>query len=324
MNAPPTELSVPVIRLADSARLEGDPQLARQLVQACEDWGFFQLLGHGVPTELSRNTFAAAEQFFAQPQDAKRQILRSAENPWGYFDAEFTKNALDWKEIVDIGPARGKQQPQWPLQLPEFRPAMDAYARSVDALARRLTDLILQTLSDSGPGELTGFQDHTSFLRLNNYPVCPSPAPPDVPLDRASGDAVSGSGHLGISHHTDAGALTVLQQWGPAGLQVLHEDQWHTVDVLPDALVINIGDIVQVWSNDRYRAPVHRVLANASAVRSSAAYFFNPDFSYSYAPLAGTGNPAYRPINWGEFRAGRSAGDYANLGEEIQISQFRV
>ena len=95
---------------------------------------------------------------------------------------------------------------------------------------------------------------------------------------------------------------------------------------MPGALIINIGDVIQVWSNDRYRAPLHRVLANTTQSRYSAPFFLNPGYDTVYAPLAGAldgARPRYRPINWGEFRAGRAAGDYADLGEEIQISDFR-
>ena len=151
--------------------------------------------------------------------------------------------------------------------------------------------------------------DHTSFLRLNYYPPCEEP---DL--------------HLGISPHSDAGALTVLVHDGNPGLQFRHEGQWHSLDAEMGSLIINIGDIVQVWSNDLYRAPLHRVLAGVQD-RCSAPYFYNPRYDTNYAPLPGAlgeDAPHYRSINWGEFRAGRAAGDYADLGEEIQISHFRV
>ena len=174
----------------------------------------------------------------------------------------------------------------------------------------------------AAPVELGGAFEpaHSSFLRLNYYPLCAEPATPESP-------SVPEKGHLGISHHTDAGVLTVLMQSSVAGLQVKRRGHWHLVEPQDDALVINIGDIVQVWSNDRYKAPVHRVVANSDFERYSAAFFFNPSYETNYAPLPSVCNasnpPLYEPINWGEFRAGRAAGDYADLGEEIQISRFR-
>jgi isopenicillin N synthase-like dioxygenase len=154
-------------------------------------------------------------------------------------------------------------------------------------------------------------QPHSSFLRLNYYPLCSDP-----------------QDHLGISHHTDAGALTVLLTDAQPGLQFLHQGVWHTVEPVAGALTVNIGDIVQVWSNDRYAAPLHRVLASSTSRRYSAPFFYNPSYDTDYAPLDGVVSaeapPRYRPINWGEFRAGRAAGDYADAGEEIQISHFRL
>ena len=94
----------------------------------------------------------------------------------------------------------------------------------------------------------------------------------------------------------------------------------HTVVPRPGALVINIGDLVQVRSNDRYPAPEHRVLASAARERYSAPYFFNPTYTADCAPLFSP--PRYRPVNWGEFRAARVAGDYADIGEEVQISHY--
>ena len=310
---------MPVIDLAQPDRDE----LASQIHSACMEWGFFQITGHGVAPATSAAMLAAARGFFAQSSAEKRRISRTADNPWGFFDAELTKNTPDWKEIVDIGPERDGQTPQWPAQPDGFRPALEAYTAQLERIARALLRIVLANLGDTYGQELAGFQSDTSFLRLNYYPPCANPAPADLALDVAANES---TGRLGISHHTDAGALTVLQQHGPAGLQVLHDGEWHLVPVLPEALVINIGDVAQVWSNDAYAAPLHRVLANSTQERFSSAFFFNPDFDYSYAPLTQCVTPAtparYRSINWRDFRAGRAAGDYADSGDEIQISDF--
>jgi len=311
-----TLLDVPVIDLGS----QNDRAVAAAIEQACRDWGFFQVRGHGLSAELSQNLKAVMAQFFAQPSAQKNAICRTAENPWGFFDSELTKNVRDWKEIYDLGPANGEQQPQWPAAPADFRAVVESYATAAKSVARHLTEMVLQSLGDSKALELQGFENDTSFLRLNYYPTCPNPAPADVLMDtQAQGDV----GRLGISHHTDAGALTVLQQIGPESLQVLKDNRWHRVPVLADALVINIGDVAQVWSNDAYPAPLHRVLANQGEQRFSAAFFYNPGYGYNYAPLDHSKPAAYRSINWGEFRSGRAAGDYADQGEEIQISSYR-
>jgi len=284
---------------------------------ACRTWGCFQIVNHGVPADVLDATLQAMRRFFALSEAAKRRIERTRDNAWGFFDRELTKNVRDWKEIFDVGPEADDgpmagSRPQWPDGLPGFREAVEGFYEAADDVAARVLEGISSNLGMAPDFLGAGFApDHTSFLRLNYYPVCTAP------------DA-----HLGISHHTDAGALTVLLADAEPGLQFLHESVWHTVEPLPGALTINIGDIVQVWSNDRYTAPVHRVLASATAERYSAPFFYNPSYRADYAPLPGvidTQHPArYRPINWGEFRAGRAAGDYANYGEEIQISHFRT
>lgn len=287
---------------------------------ACREWGFFYLVAHGIAPGRLRAVREAMKRFFAISPQAKRAIERTSSNPWGYYDRELTKNVRDWKEIFDFGPTVGVQHAQWPRDLPGFRETMEEYYFENERIATRLVEAIAILLG-AEPSELTrGFVEHTSFLRLNHYPVCDTPAPPDSPT-------VPRSGHLGIGHHTDAGAITVLLQDDRPGLQVKKDEIWHDVTPLDEALVINLGDVVQVWSNDRYRAPVHRVLAHASCDRYSAPFFFNPSYATNYAPLptaCGDAPPRYRSINWGAFRAGRAAGDYADLGEEIQIAHYRV
>ena len=87
-------------------------------------------------------------------------------------------------------------------------------------------------------------------------------------------------------------------------------------------MFVNLGDMLQVWSNDHYRSPLHRVIASSDRDRYSAPFFFNPSAGAICRPLSEP--PHYRPIPWSEFRSLRSAGDYADLGEEVQISHYRV
>ena len=123
------------------------------------------------------------------------------------------------------------------------------------------------------------------------------------------------------------------QGLGPGELRAQRRERgarrarWHLVEPRRDALVVNIGDIFQVWSNDRYRAALHRGLANAEHERFRAPFFFNTAYESRYAPLSSViderNPPAYRAIVWREFRARRAAGDYADQGEYAQISDYR-
>ena len=293
----------------------GHPDWLHSLDQACREWGCFQLRNHSVGTDLYLEIQTQMRHFFALPLQDKQALERSAENPWGFYDRELTKNVQDWKQIFDVGPVSvagpfTDARTPWPEQLVEFRGTVERYFAASQSLALALLGDIGECLGvPRGSLEKDFGEAHSSFLRLNYYPPC---AEPDH--------------HLGISPHTDAGALTVLLTDAQPGLQFLRGDEWHTVHGEAGALTINIGDIVQVWSNDRYRAPLHRVLANSSHPRYSAPFFLNPSYQAVYAPLPsalGGRAPLYHPINWGDFRAGRAAGDYADVGEEIQISDFR-
>ena len=86
---------------------------------------------------------------------------------------------------------------------------------------------------------------------------------------------------------------------------------------------VNVGDVMQIWSNDRYPAALHRVKANPSRERYSIPFFFFPQYDAVIAPLTAGQPPRYRPFRWGEFRADRIKGDYADLGEEAQVDRYR-
>jgi isopenicillin N synthase-like dioxygenase len=309
--------SLPVIDIhdLDSAATRG------AIDAACRDWGFFQIVGHGIDEHVTLELRRQMRAFFALPLPAKHAVMRTAENPWGFYDRELTKHTRDWKQIYDFGPPDGASLvPQLPRDLPEFDPAISDFYAACDALAMRLVNVIGCNLGmPRGALERCFRPDHTSFLRLNYYPPCPLPArPTDLSMAQV--------GHLGVNHHTDAGALTLLLQDEQPGLEVFHGNEWHLVEPRRDALVVNIGDIVQVWSNDRYTAALHRGLVSAQAERFSAPFFFNPAYSTRYEPLRSTVDvehpPRYRPIQWGEFRARRAAGDYANNGRYIRIGHY--
>jgi len=305
---------VPVI---DIAELESPGSLAA-IDRACREWGFFQVIGHGIDPLLLTNVFAASREFFAQSSRAKRRMLRDADNPWGWYDQELTKNQRDWKEIYDFGPADGdKLRPRWPtgtFRL-RFEPVIRAYYASCQTLALRLLSAIATNLGVSAERLAGGFEGpHTSFLRLNYYPRYPLASGEDVPP-------------FGVGEHTDSGALTLLLQDRQPGLEVCRDGRWHLIEPRTDALVINIGDMVQVWSNDQYRAALHRVITQSAQSRYSVPFFLNPTWETTYEPLStmvGAGNPArYRRIHWREFRTLRAAGDYADIGQEVQISHYR-
>jgi isopenicillin N synthase-like dioxygenase len=139
----------------------------------------------------------------------------------------------------------------------------------------RLLAVIAANLGARSDQLAQGFDTtHTSFLRLNHYPAHPR-------------TDSNGAAPLGVGEHTDSGALTLLLQDDQPGLEVRRHGRWHLVQPLDGALVVNIGDIVQVWSNDRYAAALHRVIstrhATATAWRSSSTRRTTPPMNRSLA-----------------------------------------
>jgi isopenicillin N synthase-like dioxygenase len=296
-------VKVPLIDLRRPAK-----ELAGELATACSEWGFFQLVNHGLAAALLQETQELMRDFFAQPAAAKQAFSRELDSPWGFYDRELTRNLRDRKEIFDFCL---EEKLNWPCQPAGFEATMRAYASHCHKLGLRLMALACAGLGlESDRLESHFAPCHSSFTRLNYYPT-PS--------------GISGEvGPLGISRHTDAGALTLLLQDRVAGLQVYKGGKWLDVEPRSDAFTVNVGDMLQVWSNDRYRAPLHRVLASSERERYSIAYFLNPDYDCVVTPQVGTPDATrYRAISWREFRELRALGDYGDYGEEVQLSHYR-
>ncbi|XP_052191759.1 protein DMR6-LIKE OXYGENASE 2-like isoform X2 [Diospyros lotus] len=319
---------IPLLDL-NSSSYAATEDLVAEIGAACKNWGFFQVINHGVPPATRRKLEAAARRFFAQPPEEKRKVMRDEANPQGYHDTGLTKNVRDWKEVLDLtvrnptilpaslDPADGELRQlvnRWPENLPELREAFEEYAREMEKLSHKLLRLISLSLGLQ-ENRLSGFfNDHTTYIRLNHYPPCPIP-------------------HLalGLGRHKDGGALTVLAQDEVGGLEVKRkaDGEWVRVRPTPEAFIINVGSITQVWSNDEYESVEHRVMVNSEKERFSIPFFFNPDHSVMVEPLkelVTEQSPAkYRPYNWGRFLTNRKLSNFKNLGvDNVQIHHFRL
>ncbi|XP_010941859.1 protein LATERAL BRANCHING OXIDOREDUCTASE 1 [Elaeis guineensis] len=303
--------------------------LLAEVEAACQEWGFFQVINHGVPSELLDNILAASKGFFALSVEEKRQVKRDDVNPLGYYDTEHTKNVRDWKEVFDFvveeptvfpvlaGPRTNEFDSfmnRWPEYPPGFKEACEKYAKAANKLAFKLLELIALTLGLPAKRLNGFFKDQSSFIRLNHYPPCPSP-------------------HLalGVGRHKDSGALTILAQDDVGGLDVKRQSdgEWVRVKPIPNSYIINIGDIIQVWSNDKYESAEHRVSVNSEKERFSIPFFFNPAHYVEVQPLEELidekKSPAkYNAYNWGKFLKTRKSSNFKKLEvENIQIYHFR-
>ena len=314
-------MHVPTIDL-EAAR---DDELALlSLDAACRDHGFFILTNHGMNNAID-NMWRASQNFFNHSADFKRRVLRTAEKPLGYYDRELTKRRRDQKEVFDYMQTRadGSDVNQWPEGEEEFRAILEGFFEEASLVAVATLDLVYRALG-ADVSDLPRGDPRTSNVRLNYYPL-------EDPLEDSVRERVLGLGDMALHHHTDPGILTLLIQDMTGGLQTISQDDgWIDVPPVTDSIVVNLGDAMQVWSNDSYRAAVHRVVSLESMgaeKRYSTPYFFSPHRDAVLEPLAALSAdaPKYRSFTWQEYIKGRIDDNYTDLGEDdIQISHFRL
>jgi isopenicillin N synthase-like dioxygenase len=189
-------------------------------------------------------------------------------------------------------------------------------------LATRTLALLHETLVLSGDGRarITSSR-HTSTVRLNHYPTFD-------PVPETERGSLPPLGETALGYHTDPGVLTLLLQDDTGGLQAQARDgEWLDVPPEPGTIVVNLGDCMQSWTNDRWRAAVHRVVPMTRRRRFSIPYFANPDRDAIIEPVPElcVDGPHYRPVAWRAFIQARVDDNYADLGaEDTQMAQFRI
>lgn len=294
------------------------------LDRACADHGFFLLEGHGLDTLIDQ-TWAMTEAFFASDTANKEAIRRTPEAMLGWYDRELTKRKRDSKEVfdfidpeipADVSPNR------WPAGPDGFTSTMAAFFDGFAQLAADTLDLVQHTLGlDPTTAARHASSRRSSTVRLNHYPVGDP-----VPADERSG--LTALGDVALGHHTDPGVLTLLLQDDTGGLQAQSYDHgWIDVEPRPGTIVVNLADTLQVWTNDRYRAAVHRVLPMTDRSRYSIPFFSNPPRECVIEPIPELvkDDPRYRSFTWREFIKGRADDNFTDLGEDdIQIGHFAL
>lgn len=310
---------VPVVDIRDPGATS-----MTELDRACRDHGFFLLSGHGLD-DLIAETFEAASRFFDAPREVKEHVRRSAENPLGYNERELTKRVRDHKEVFDfVDPTQGRSSRynRWPDGVAGFREAMTRHYDACSDLAARTTELVFDALGL--PGEIAA--DHlgdrtTSSARLNHYTL-------GDPVPEAERNGLAELADVALGHHTDLGLLTLLIQDDVGGLQAQSVDHgWIDVEPRPGTIVVNLADCMQVLTNDRYRAAVHRVLPMTTTTRMSIPYFYNPPRDSTIEPMAElTGGAAcYRGFTFRDYVDARSADNFADAGAaDAQIADYAI
>jgi isopenicillin N synthase-like dioxygenase len=297
--------SLPVI---DLSQAQGLPE---RLDQACREHGFFYLSGHGLDAGQRDAVFDASRRFFALSEAAKAQWHvdlsqhRRGFDPIGWQALEPGQPG-DFKESFYLGVDRGPQDPlvlagtpnqgpnQWPDEalVPGFKAATQAYEQGLNALARRVLSFMALGLNLPTDHFEAFLRDPMPVLRLLHYPAQP-PQGQLLP------------GQIGCGAHTDWGSITLLDQDEAGGLQVQSSaGDWFDVPPLPGCLVVNLGDMMARWTNDRYRSTPHRVINPTGRERYSMAYFFDMDYHAVVQALPGcfsdANPPRYPPTTAGQ------------------------
>lgn len=281
-DSPDKTLQIPLIDLQSTHR----QQIVTQIREASIHWGFFQLVNHGIPLTVLDAMLKATRKFHEQDKESKAKLyvrdpLKNVKFR-SNFDL-FESPAANWRDTLSCSFDDSIDLLQ---ELPSvIRHEMVDYMQQVNGLADTLCELFCEALGLD--------QDHlkcmnsieTQVIVAHYYPACPQP-------------------HLtlGTTKHSDPSFLTLLLQDELGGLQVRHQNQWVDVSPIRGAIVVNIGDLFQLVSNDKFRSAEHRVLASQEGPRISVAVFFHPNYDEErlYGPveeaLSDENPPVYKQI----------------------------
>ncbi|QJD57463.1 isopenicillin N synthase family oxygenase [Pseudomonas sp. gcc21] len=278
--------------------------LGDALREACVHTGFFYVAGHGVPQALIDRVFAASKAFFDQPMADKRKVdkaLSAANRGYEFLGGQTLEPGAppDLKEGFYIGEELAEDDPrvlagafnmgpnQWPAGVPDFAPVMMEYYGALLELSREIMAALALSLELPEDYFEAFCTEPLATLRLLHYP--PQPAQP-LP------------GEKGCGAHTDFGGVTILLLDDKPGLQVWDalNERWLDAQPIPGTFVVNLGDMIARWTNDRYRSTLHRVINTSGAERYSVPFFYSgaPQHEVRCLPgCLGEGEqPKYAPV----------------------------
>ncbi|KAL8161639.1 hypothetical protein V2J09_013128 [Rumex salicifolius] len=292
--------SIPVIDLGQD---EGEDGLylmsvVENVSRACEEYGFFQVINHGVPDQLCADMLDAIKELFEVPPIVKEVFFSDDPKEARLFRRHLNvpgspqDKVSMWSEAFfhPWHPSHQDFTAVLPSDPPKYRAVIAEYAMEISKLHTRLLSLISLGLGlDKDNLQKRHGQSPRRRAQANYYPPCPDPELT-----------------LGLAPHTDLNTLTLLQQSGRvSGLQVIKDGEWVSVDPVPKAFVVNVGDQLQVFSNGRFKSVHHRAVTNECELRVSMAVFFGPDEDTVVGPieeLISKENPAlYRSYRYKEY-----------------------
>lgn len=270
-----SKFSIPVVDLrglGNSAAQRAD--IVQQIKDACENWGFFQIVHHEIPSSVMDKVLEGVRHFHElDPQVKKGFYSRDVTRKVTYnsnFDL-LKSSSANWRDTLYCVVAPNPPDPE---EIPEVcREVLIECTKYIMKLGITLFELLSEALGLK-PDHLKEMECAEGLIIAGHYyPACPEP---DLTL--------------GLSGHTDSGFLTIVLQDQIGGLQVFHKNQWVDVPFLPGGLIVNVGDLMQLITNDKFKSVLHRVLAKNVGPRISVPSFFRMNFQ------EGSGLRLYGPI----------------------------
>jgi isopenicillin N synthase-like dioxygenase len=309
---------IPVIDAGGLLDDSGDGliRVAEEMLQAAQNTGFFYIKNHGVPQELIDRVFAASAKLFSYT-DAQKQQIAVTDRHRGFLKIGEAKmqgqKRVDLKESyiwgLDVDADGGDFDPpidpndpllgpnRWPDFMPELQPVLNEYFDATNACGKRLLRAFAASLGVDDARFIGTFNRPVSRGSLIYYP----PQPADMDEDQ-----------FGVAPHTDYGCLTLLAQDQTGGLQVKGKGgEWLTAHPIPGTYVVNVGDLLARWTNNRFVSTPHRVINSGGKERYSIAVFVDPDATTLIEPVT-TGDAAqFDPVSVGEYVLGRFDNSFA-------------
>ena len=325
---------IPVIDLGPY--LAGEPgareKAAEELRHAFEDIGFYFVTNHGVPQSLIDEAFEAARRFHAQPLEQKLEIKLNqynigylpmrggttrhsqlnANNKPNVNEAFFMARELPADDPDVLGEKPFRTANKWPSDLPGFRDTCLKYVDALEALALKLVPLYALALGLPANHFDEAFAKPMYKLRMSHYP----PQPPDS------------ENEFGIAPHTDTSFMTLLAPNKLAGLSVRGPSgNWIDAPVNDGAFLVNGGDMLRRWTNDRFLATPHRVVNRTGEERYAIPFFFDcgADFEMTCLPTCTDADnpPKYDPITYVEYMTWFRQQNYGSGRNDPPASEAR-
>ncbi|KAF3511383.1 hypothetical protein F2Q69_00008388 [Brassica cretica] len=294
---------VPVVDLTD-------PEAKTLIVKACEEFGFFKVVNHGVRPDLMTRLEQEAVGFFALPQSLKNQA--GPPEPYGYGSKRIGPNGdVGWIEYILLNANPQLTSPKTSAifrQTPQiFREAVEEYMKEVKKVTCKVLEMVTEGLGIEPRDTLSKMvrdEKSDSCLRMNHYPTAE--------------EEVEKMVKVGFGEHTDPQIISVLRSNNTAGLQICMKDgSWVAVPPDHSSFFINVGDALQVMTNGRFKSVKHRVLADTRRSRISMIYFGGPPLSQKIAPLPclvpKQDDWLYKEFTWSQYKSSAyksKLGDY--------------